>query len=409
MLKKESLYQLLFILCVAVPYINFYEFTFLFWLTALFLTFQRKYSYSILKQLACFAAIFSIAFFVGFFKEDVQRYNFIRDIAYLLKPILGLLVGYQLCKNYIKSPFKTAIYAGVFIAVIHLSMVVFSLVVLGDRTMPDIRYHAGYYSDYEVYALILVIFYKQFGIELTRKQYWLFLAIIGLSSFFYLARTNFIQFVILVLAIKGYLQLTRKAVVVMSALTLTMLLGYAAIYYYNPKRGGSVTEALLYKIKNAPIEPFKTKIDAEDWKDFNDNYRSYENILTVRQVTGKGTSTIIFGEGMGSSVDLKREVFLLTSYMRYIPFLHNGYMTVFLKSGLLGVLILIVSISLFFRNKPSNIPMVTNINLILVGTGFFLIVSYWVFMGFYFVPDSKSVFIGFIIAFKDRLLKSQMV
>ncbi|MEW5676555.1 hypothetical protein ABGT15_09605 [Flavobacterium enshiense] len=409
MLKKESLYQLLFILCVAIPYINFYELTFLFWLFALSVTLQRKYSYSIVKQLACFAAIFAIAFLVGFFKEDVQRYNFIRDIAYLLKPILGLLVGYQLCKNYIKSPLLTAIYAGIFIAVIHLSMVVFSLVVLGDRTMPDIRYHAGYYSDYEVYVLILVVFYKQFNIELTRKQYWLFLSIIGLSCFFYLARTNFIQFVILFLAIKGYLRLTRKAVVVMSVLTLTMLLSYTAIYYYNPKRGGSVTEALLYKIKNAPIEPFKTKINAENWKDFNDNYRSYENILTVRQVTNQGVSTIILGEGMGSSVDLKREVFLLTSYMRYIPFLHNGYMTVFLKSGLVGVVFLILSIGLFFRNKPSNIPLVTNINLILVGTGFFLIISYWVFMGFYFVPDSKSVFIGFIIAFKDHLLKNHTV
>jgi hypothetical protein len=130
--------------------------------------------------------------------------------------------------------------------------------------------------------------------------------------------------------------------------------------------------------------------------------------LTVQQVTGKGTSAVIFGEGLGSSIDLKREVWLLSSYMRYIPFLHNGYMTVFLKSGLLGVFVLLISIGFFFINKPSEIPLANNINLLFLGTGFFLIISYWVFMGFYFVPDSKSVFIGLLIAYKSRLLRNNL-
>ncbi|HSD14322.1 MAG TPA: hypothetical protein VLB74_06715 [Flavobacterium sp.] len=407
MFRKESLYQLMFILCVAVPYANIYELTFLIWAATIFFTLQKSYSLPILKLVACFSAILGIALIVSFF-NNVKPYNFIRDFAYILKPIFGLLVGYQLCKNHIKSPLKTAVYAGLFIAVIHLSMVAYSLIVLGDRTMPDIRLHSGYYSDFEVYVVILLLFYKQFEIDLTRKQYLWFLTIIGLSSFLYLARTNFIQFVILYLAVKGYLKINERSIVVMSTLIISVLIGYTAIYYYNPKRGGSVTEALLYKIKNAPIEPFKTKIDVNDWKDFNDNYRSYENILTVQQVTKKGTSAVFFGEGLGSSIDLKREVWLLSSYMRYIPFLHNGYMTVFLKSGLLGVLVLLISIGLFFVNKRTEIPLVNNVNLLFLGTGFFLIISYWVFMGFYFVPDSKSVFIGALFAFKSKLLRNHL-
>ena len=99
----------------------------------------------------------------------------------------------------------------------------------------------------------------------------------------------------------------------------------------------TIAEQFLYKIKNAPIEPFKTKIDVTNWKDINDNYRSYENILTLRQVTENGPRAIILGEGIGSTVDLKQKMWLQSSFMRYIPFLHNSYMTVFLKSGIVGV------------------------------------------------------------------------
>ena len=92
--------------------------------------------------------------------------------------------------------------------------------------------------------------------------------------------------------------------------------------------------------------------------------------------------------------------------MRYIPFLHNGFMTIFLKSGILGVFLLTLSIFYFFRMKKSDIEVVKNINYLLLGTGVFLILSYWVFMGFYFTVDTKTIFIGFLICYKELCLKN---
>ena len=156
------------------------------------------------------------------------------------------------------------------------------------------------------------------------------------------------------------------------------------------------------------MEPFKTKINVYDWKDFNDNYRSYENILTVKQVTNKGATAIVFGEGIGSTIDLKREVYLGDMMLRYISILHNGFMTVFLKSGLLGLLVYLYFIYSLFRQNKSEIPIIQTINLLFVGTGVFLIISSWVFMGVYNLLDNKSILIGFIICYKEITIKKSI-
>ena len=404
-IQKNQLYQFLFIACLVVTYLNNYELTFAIWSFTALVTIKIKYSLSILKLISFFLLIFIIAL-IATLGQDFRLYNFFRDFAYLLKPILGLLVGYQLCKSNLKKPLITAIYAGVIIAVLHLTIVAYTVLIRSVRTIHELRQYSGYFSDYEVYILILLIFHREFQINLPIKQIRWFTAIIIVSVLFYLARTNFIQFAILLIAMKGYFTINKRSIIVLTTITLLAITGYSAIYIYNPNRGAKGIEAFLFKIKNAPIEPFKTKIDVSNWKDFNDNNRSYENILTIQQVSNAGIKDIMIGQGLGSSIDLKKEVWLQSSYMRYIPFLHNGFMTIFLKSGILGVFLLTLSIFYFFRMKKSDIEVVKNINYLLLGTGVFLILSYWVFMGFYFTVDTKTIFIGFLICYKELCLKN---
>ncbi len=404
--RKELLYTLLFALCVGLPYINYYEATFALWSFVILVTLRRKYSFSILGYIGYFALILLIATLVGTFKQaDVRTYDFIRDITYLLKPILGLLAGYQLCKPHLRNPMNTLVYVAGLIAAVHLLVIAHAFLFYNVRNINDLRMYGGYFSDYEIYALIFLMFRNRFGIDISGRNAKMLMILIGVSAFLYLARTNFIQFVVLYMAMKGYLKLTTRSVAVIASVVALSVIGYALIYNSNPRRGAKGLEAFFYKIKVAPMEPFKTRVNADDWVDFNDNYRSYENILTIRQVSNKGTAAVILGEGLGSSIDLKREVWLQTSMMRYIPFLHNGFMTVFLKAGLLGVLIYFLSISYFWKSRPTAIPVVSEINLLLYGTGFFLIISNWVFLGFYNLFDTKTLLVGFLFAYRERLKK----
>ena len=406
-LPKRYLYQFLFALSMIVPMWNNYELTFAVWALVFLLTVSKNYSFQILKYASFFIAIFTIAFVV-MLTRDYPNYYIIRDITYMLKPILGTFIGYHLCKYNFKHAFETMAVTGVIMAVIHLLTILFAIVVLHATSMNMIRLRSGFFSDFEVYAFIILVFHKRFGLDFSQKRIFWFTVIVGLSSFAYFARTNYIQFLVLFLAMKGYLKINRTSLTVIGAMVLFIAASYSAILYINPKRGGPGIETMLYKIKIAPQEAFKTKINADDWKDFNDNYRSYENIHTVKQMTRNGTTTTVFGAGLGSRIDLKREVWLGDMYLRYISILHNGFMTIFLKSGLLGVLIFIGSALFLFRPVKSNDPILVNIGLLLVGTGVFLFFSNWVFLGVYNLLDNKSVLIAFLFCYIEMARKKEI-
>jgi hypothetical protein len=57
------------------------------------------------------------------------------------------------------------------------------------------------------------------------------------------------------------------------------------------------------------------------------------------------------------------------------------------------------------RQKKSEIPMVNQINLLLIATGIFLIFENWVLLGIFLKTESKAVLIGFIIYYKELLIK----
>lgn len=404
---KDTFYKLLYVACVTVIFLNIYELTFLVWSFTAFVTLSNKYSFTILKYLFCFGAIFMIAFIVSFFKNE-SIYNFFRDIAYLLKPILGLLVGYQIAKRIKIGHLSLIVYTGVIIASTHLIIVLLTFIKFHTITVNILREYCGYFSDYEIYVLLILLFYKKFNVNYSKKTLYIFIAILSLSSFLYLSRTNFIQFIILFIALKGYFVLNKKSLVIIFTFLVFVFSGYAAIYYSNPQRTGKGIEAFLYKIKIAPLEPFKTKINKDDWKDFNDNYRSYENILTFKQVTYEGDSTILFGKGLGSTINLGRKVWSNDgAYIQYIPILHNGFATIFLKSGVIGVLLLLLFIYLLLKQRKSENQLIQSINFLLTGSAIFLIVSNWVFMGLYLKLDNKSILIGFLLCYREILIKRE--
>ena len=214
---------------------------------------------------------------------------------------------------------------------------------------------------------------------------------------------------ILILAVKGFFNLNVRSIKVISFTILLTLFSYALIYNSNPKRKGTFTEEFLYKVKIIPIEAFKTKINQEDWKDFNDNFRSFENIKTVNQVFYGGTQAVISGKGIGSSVDIGRVMATNDgTKVRYFPYLHNAFSTVLLKSGLLGIALYLLSVFYISRKIVSNNIQVTNLNKLLLGSGIFLIISSWVFMGFYLKLDSKSILIGLLLGYREYLHKKRI-
>jgi hypothetical protein len=402
-IAKNTVYEWVFILCIIIPYFDNFELTIAVWSLAVLFTVQNKYSLGIAKQLFYFSAILGIALVVSFFK-DHQFYYIIRDITYLIKPVLGLLIGYQLCQKLNTNIFRLIVYTGYVFALVHLFFLVRGFLFFSVMNINDLRYFGGFFSDFEVFALVIILFPKRFEIDMTASKIKWYTLIIATSVFLYLARTNFIQLAILFFALKGFFALNKRNITILTSFILVGIISYSTILFINPKRNGPGLEAFLYKIKIIPEEAFKTRISRHNWKELNDNYRSYENIVTYRSVTQEGTLTTLFGKGLGSKVDLKQEIQLGDMNLRFISILHNGYMTVFLKSGLVGIILLLLSFGIYFVKAKSEIPLVINTNLLLLGMGIFMIMSYWVFMGFYFKADNKVILLGMLICYREIIM-----
>lgn len=403
-IDKKSVGVFLFGLCVLIPYLSIFELSFLIWCTTFLLTIRKKYSSSFIKYSFCFVSILVIAFFATFFKDNQSLYLIIRDITYLSKPFLGLFIGYHLIKYLNEKTLETIIYCGFIISIIHFFLITGVFIQYKTFSVALLREECGYFSDFEVYAFIILLFSDSFNINIIGRKRKIILFFIGFSSFMYLSRNNFIQFVILFLALKGSFVLTIKSIKILSYTLLLFTTLYLLILSINPKRNGDKFEEFLYKIKVAPTEPFKNKVNRNDYKDFNVNYRSVEKIFTIRQMSMENTLTKTFGKGLGSSIDLKQKVFLGDKEMRHISVMHNAFMTTYLKSGLLGVLILIYSIYLLLKSVKSEQKEIISLNYLLVGSAVFLLVSNWVLMGYYFTMDSKSILIGLFIGLRETLL-----
>jgi hypothetical protein len=402
--SRQYFFSFLYIICIVVSFFPNYELTFLVWLATFIITIQKKYSITIFKYVSVFSAILLIAVFSTFFYENPFFYC-LKDLTYLLKPILGILLGYQLFKVIPKNHLNVFINAGLVLSIVHIGLIVFVLINFHSVDLNLIRYNSGFFSDYEVYILIVLLFHNKFEIRITEQKRKLLTLIIGFSIFMYLARTNFLQFGILFLAMKGYFVFNKKSLKVLFLAITSLLIAYTAIFYANPKRNGEGLEGFMYKIKISPQEAFKTKINKNDWKDFNDNYRSFENIITIKQVALDGERAIFTGKGLGSTLNLGQKIYTTDgSIIQNISVAHNGFMTIYLKSGLLGVILLVAFLIMFYRQTKSNIYLANNVNLLLIGTCVFLIVSTWVFMGLYFKLDNKSIIIGFLLALKEKTI-----
>ena len=101
--------QLMLIIGIIIPSFNNYELSFIVWTLIGVLTLKNNYSLSFIKYISIFVFLLILAFIVGFF-FNYEQYYVIRDITYMLKPIFGLLIGYNLYTDKNTDHFKFLLY-----------------------------------------------------------------------------------------------------------------------------------------------------------------------------------------------------------------------------------------------------------------------------------------------------------
>lgn len=383
-------------------------------LIGILLTTKCKISKPTLLIIAPLVLIFIIGL-LGFFYEKHDLSFIIKDITYFLKPINGILLSYFLFRKGFDLVIflKTILFVGCLTAFIHL----FGIFILGDfanNSIHKLRGDFGLDNFIEIFAFYILLFSKKYMNEwLIRKKVFRFLVLFFLliSIYLYFSRTMLVVFFIMGFSLLGYAKITVKTLKFIGIAIVSILVLYAYLFSVKLDRNAKGAEAFLYKIKIAPEEIFKSKIDRNNHKELWDHWRGYEAKRAIYLMEENPTSYFI-GTGFGSLVNLKFQAPVGgEGGMKYISRLHNGYIFVLYKTGILGLLLYFVFLtSLYmkiYRFNTNNSNQIL-VNRLISSIGLFYIFTTLIISGIYIPRDAVVFVLGGLLSFNTLKSNTKM-
>ncbi|RLD27266.1 MAG: hypothetical protein DRI75_09970 [Bacteroidetes bacterium] len=410
-IKKEVLYKwmlsILLFLPVAVASVEINVVVSLFLFGAVFLDQQNKFSISLINSIFPLILILIIASISSFFYPSTL-YDNIKDSFFLLKPVLFILLGYILISKINNKDFifKVIIYMAVFFAIIHL-IEVFIFLLDHPFNVNRIRGETGLSNDLELFAIVFLIVNKKGKYFSIRLNYSKFIKILLYCSFIlYFSRTMLVALFILIFAINGYTKFTRKGVIYIFLFLFLIIMFYMFLNSIDISSENVGIEGFLYKIKMAPAEIFypSNSIDIKDHANLWEHWRAYEALKALEQlVETKYMLGLFFGKGLGSLVDLGFIAPLNSEGMQFIPKIHNGYINIMFKTGILGLLFYFIFLSYLYLQsymKALNIK-VLFINNLISGIGIYFAFTTLIVSGIYNQSDISAIILGVFLSLKS--------
>ena len=289
--------------------------------------------------------------FIGMLFDRYHLFNITKDIFHFIKPILAIFIGYCFYKkiNDFKLFIKTIVITGFLSAIVHYIIIIFFI--RNIDTVSNIREH-GTDNFVELFALFFLVFYKKFQKEnlfSSKLIHFVILIPLLISSVLYFSRTMIVVAIMALLTIYGHTIITRKTLKISGFLLLFIFSFYALLFSVNIRRNSKGMESFLYKVRNAPAEVFKTHIDRENHVDLWDHWRGYEASRAFA-LLNENPANYIFGCGYGSLVNLKFYAPLSNDPkgMKFISELHNGYVYILYKTGIIGLLLYLYFLFLLY-------------------------------------------------------------
>ena len=337
--------------------------------------------------------------FIGTVVYSNNFFNVVKDLSHFIKPISGFLIAYLLFRkvNDFKLFVRTIVWIGVLSAIIHL------LTVLLFSDLGSVAGLREFSKDnfIELFALLFLAYYKKFhSAELfpPGRMVKAFYALLLVSILLYLSRTMLIAAVILLLSVYGYTVINLKTLRRLALLLCIVGVGYAYLFTLKLDRTKGF-ESFLYKIQIAPSEIFEARIDREDHTDLWDHWRAYEAKRAI-YLMNQNPGSYVYGMGHGSMVNLKFFAALTGSKhdrgLKYISELHNGYIYVLYKTGLIGIVVYMLFLLGLYLRIYANRGMA---NVFISGIGLIYLFTTLIITGIYNARDIIIFVLGALVAF----------
>lgn len=392
-LNKKNIFELLlFVLLLLLIYLGKMSGLILPFVLMYLLVVEKRVGYAHLNKLFLLLLPIFISLFVGLFIYPL--YDVFKDLYYFFYFIFMFTFGYLFYRHLsVNNILNIVIYLSVILSVYH---VVYMLFVFGFDCLIDPRYlreHdsrflSGFVSTPFVLALLLSsrYFYK-ISLITNSNTSKLCIFILLISMYLTGSRTDFVTF-LLMFSILLYPFYKRNLSFFFKYLILSII-AITLIVLVMPNSG------FVDVLKRSFIE--LSFSDFKDLSEINSQYRGFEMYRGLVTYFNQNAFGLLFGGGFGKMVDLGFSFFLAGEYRRYIPYLHNGYMFILVKTGLLGLIVYgIVIFKLIkqgFKSASSDISFQTLIILILPASTISLCLINYVIAAFFNPVSAILIFL----------------
>lgn len=412
-INKSSFYTTFFIVVLlSQMYIPSFKINVIFQISLLLMYFRIEKPTISIRLIKIIAPIILILLlgFVGalIYKNPIGI--IIKDILHFIKPLQGILIGYFFFKIFnnrsvfVKTVIKTAFIS----ALIHFFILIF-FVDLASGTVNSVR---EFTKDnfLELIAIFFLgynkLFFKEEIIFSKDKSRVIFIVLL-ISCVLYFSRTMIIGALIFFFTIKGFTKITKNSLKYIGLGLVAVSLFYAYLYSIKIDRSKPGLEAFMYKVKIAPEELFKTKIDRENHKELWDHWRGYEAKRSFALMDEKPLS-YLFGTGYGSQVNLKFKAPLTADNkgMKFISELHNGYAYVLYKTGIIGLIFYLSFIFILYKKIYSKVMFET---IFISALGFFYFFTTLTITGVFNSADTTVFILGALLFGLDQSNKKEEI
>ena len=317
---------------------------------------------------------------LSLFFENGSIYFYFRDIFYFLIPVLSLSIGYYLAKRSTnKNQLFRIIVLGAFLASItNYAEFLFGFNPIANDFMES-RYEYQLNSGMALIGFSILYFsgvakYSFFkkGTRLGLMAFFSVLIIISLS------RAN-IGALLIILILPGVLRFIpgRSQLYMLGPIILLVVFAGAVLSVAVPD---SVATNFGEKVLNSGSEMVVR--DYEGAANINQYWRSYEAFLGLQEYLDTGYFGMLFGQGFGSYASASH---IFESKFQYIVIFHNGFITILLKTGVIGVFLFFLFLNRIIGKKldPTGPPEERFYSQLSVGLMWILVINTYVIHGLY--------------------------
>tara|TARA_B100000795_G_scaffold201456_1_gene155261 strand:- start:1410 stop:2627 length:1218 start_codon:yes stop_codon:yes gene_type:complete len=331
---------------------------------------------------------------LSFLGKGNDGYVLLKDIWYFSRPIVCLLCGYLIIKDY-KIFMRVLILFGIISALSHFIIIVINYPLIIDFKLNVFRNLTGSSSFIEVLSLFLLLFHKEFRIGKITISRNLILVILFLSLVLYFSRTTLVTSLIIYFILKGYHQMKLKNLFIWVALIMIIIVSTLMIGSSDSQQG-----SFTHKVKKSLTEiTMSSGFDTN--KEKIEYWRAYEAFLAISQYWSKNNYIRLTGKGFGSTVDLMKEYNLGDSKMRFIPHIHNGFVNTLFKVGVIGILVYFLFLYYLLAISKNKFNIMNNkavyIQRLIFAFGIYYIFSSLVIGGIYNQGEYSLFFLGAFI------------